>query len=148
MRDETMSEFANIRTVIQGWEREGIELLPPHGEKEIVARLSRLGCPFSRDVVSLYCMTGGMADDGTTDNVGLSLWSLEKLVDENLNQLRPLLLFMDFLIDSHFYGLQYEDAETSSAHIDYFDGKSPKRIAGSLDEFFRLYLSDPLKLFL
>ena len=142
-----MRELVNVKAIIQKWEREGIELLPPHEEKEVLAILSPLGRPFSQDVVSLYCMTGGMAE-GLMDDEGLSLWTMERLVKENLNQQRLLLLFMDALIDSHFYGLQYEDAETSSVHIDYFGGETPKLVAGSLEEFFRLYLSDPLELFL
>jgi hypothetical protein len=148
VRDATMSELLNVETVIQRWRRERVALLPPHEEQEVIAYLSRLGRPFSRDVISLYCSTGGMEDDGATDNEGLSLWSLKRLVTENLSRPRSLLLFMDFLINSHCYGLQYEDTETSSVHIDYFDGDSPKRVAGSLDEFFQLYLSEPLKLFL
>ena len=143
-----MGELTNMKATIQRWEREGVALRPPHEEKKVVAMLSRLSRPFSNDAVSLYYMTGGMVDDGSTDNVGLSLWTMERLLDENTNQPRSLLLFMDYLINSHCYGLQYEDVETSSVHVDYFDNGTPKRVAGSLDEFFRLYLCDPSKLFL
>lgn len=142
-----MAELVNVKAALRKWEGEGVELLPPHGEREVIASLSRLGRPFSRDVVGLYCLTGGMEDDGQTDDVGLSLWSLKRLAAENSNRPRPLLFFMDFLLDSHFYGLRYEDTETSSVYLDYLGGEPPKRVASSLDGFFQLYLSDPLKLF-
>jgi hypothetical protein len=141
-----MTELVNVKAVLRGWERKGIKLLPPHGEREVAASLSRLGRPFSRDVVSLYCLTGGM-EDGATDDEGLSLWPLKRLAADNSSRPRPTLLFMDFLLNSHFYGLQYEDPETSSVYVDYFSDEPPRRVADSLDGFFQLYLSDPLKLF-
>jgi hypothetical protein len=125
--------------MIQKWERDGVTLLPPHDEEEVVRELSRLGRSFSRDVVGLYCATGGMDDEA--DGECLTLWTLERMVAENLKSPRPQLLFMDFLINSHCYGLQYEDADTSSVYIDYFVGE-PERVANSLDEFFKLYLTD------
>ena len=55
---------------------------------------------------------------------------------------------MDFLIESHCYGLCYEGEEMSSVHADYFDGRTPTRVADSLDKFFRLCLNDSLRNFL
>jgi len=129
------------------WLREGVELLPPHGEREVVEALTRTGRPFSRDLVKLYRATGGM-EDGVTDEQSLCLWTLERVVAESLKEPRALLLFMDFLIYSHCYGLRYGDESTSSVHIEHFDGREPTRVAGGLDEFFRLYLKDPLSIFL
>lgn len=139
--------MTSIDGLIAKWRRAGVPLLPPHDEREIVEALSRTGRPFSRDLVSLYSATGGM-EDGVTDDNSLCLWTLERLVEESLKEPHALLLFMDFLLNSHFYGLRYEDAETSSVHIEYFDGRTPTRVADSLDEFNRLYLSDPLRIFL
>ncbi len=139
--------LTSIDELIAKWRREGVELLPPHDEREIVEALRRTGWPFSRDLVSLYSATGGM-DDGAMDDHSLCLWTLERLVVESLKEPRTLLLFMDFLLNSHCYGLRYENAETSSVHVEHFDGGTPPRVADSLDEFIRLYLSEPSRLFL
>ncbi len=80
------------------------------------------------------------------DEKGLSLWSLERTVKENANHLSPYLLFADFLIDSHFYGLKYESPQESSVYAYYFADMEPQRVANSLDEFFYFHINDPSKL--
>ena len=139
--------LTSIDELIGRWQREGVRLLPPPDDREVVETLRRTGRPFARDVVSLYCTTGGM-EDGEMDDECLTLWTLGRVLDENLKHARPELLFMDFLIDSHAYGLRREDDETSSVHVEYFDDGPLRRVADSLDEFFRLRLSDPSRLFL
>ncbi len=141
-----MAALARVEELIAKWRREGVELLPPREEREVVEALKRTGRPFSRDLVSLYRATGGMEDDAL-DEDGLCLWRPERLVETSLKEPRELLHFMDFLLNSHCYGLRYEDEETSSVHIDHFSGTS-WRVAGSLDEFIRIYLSDTSRLFL
>lgn len=142
-----MTALTSIDELILKWRREGVALLPPHDEREVVEALERTGRSFSRDLVSLYLATGGMEGDTMDDN-SLCLWTLERLVEENLKEQRPLLLFMDCLLDSHFYGLRYEDEETSFVYIEHFDGGPPPRVADGLDEFFRLCLKDPSRIFL
>jgi hypothetical protein len=141
-----LTALAGVEELIAKWRREGVALLPPREEREIVEALGRTGRPFSRDLVSLYCATGGM-EDGALDEDGLCLWRPERLVDASLKEPRELLLFMDFLLNSHCYGPRYEDEETSSVHIDHFSGTT-WRVAGSLAEFIGIYLSDPSRLFL
>jgi hypothetical protein len=142
-----LAELKSLDELIGRWRREGVKLLPPRDEREVVAALRRTGRPFARDLVGLYRATGGM-DDGCMDGECMTLWALERVAGENEARAGAQLLFMDFLINSHAYGLRYEDAETSSVYVDYFGDRPPRRVADSLDEFFRLYLSDPLKLFL
>jgi hypothetical protein len=115
----------------------------------VVEALARTGRPFSRDLVGLYCATGGM-DEAVTDEQSICLWTLDRVVAESLREPCPrmLLHFMDFLLDSHFYGLHYENELTSSVHAEHYDDRGPVRVAGSLDDFFRLYLKDPLSIFL
>lgn len=111
---------------------------------EVSETLSRLGHLISRDVVELYCATGGMSDG--LDSQCWTLWPLDSLASENAMIDSPVLLFADFLIHSHLYGLKYENENESSVHVEYGDGKGPQKVADSLDEFFGLYLSDPDKL--
>lgn len=141
-----MAALTNIEAVIRRWRREGVRLLPPRGEPGVVAALGRTGRAFSRDLVALYTATGGMPD-GEVEGNTLCLWSLERLVEENLKSGRPLLLFMDFLINSFCYGLRRESAEVSSVHLELFGDGPPTLVAGALDEFFGLYLSDPSRLY-
>jgi hypothetical protein len=139
--------LTNLDELMMRWRREGVRLLPPPDEREVFETLRRTGRPFARDVVGLYRTTGGMEDGGMDDEC-LTLWTLGRVLDENLKRSRPELLFMDFLIDSHAYGLRREDDETSSVHVEYFDGGPLRRVADSLDEFFRLRLTNSLRLFL
>jgi hypothetical protein len=131
-----------METTIEKWRRAGINLLPPNGEAAVIAALSKTGRKYSRDVVALYCATGGMTD-GEMDSRVWSLWALDRVVSENSHYDRPYILFADFLIDSHLYCFKYENDERSSVCIDYFNGEEPERVTGSVDEFFELYLKSP-----
>ena len=135
-----MAELTNMLKVVEQWRREGVELLPACEENEVIQKLGSLDHMLSRDVVDLYCTTGGMAD-GEMDEKGWSLWPLERVVEEHRLFPLPTLAFADFLIDSHLYRLKWESVETSSVYIDYGVGE-PKQVADSLDEFFHLYLTD------
>jgi hypothetical protein len=104
-----------------------------------------IGRKYSRDVVALYRATGGMKDN-EDDCRCWSLWSLERVVEENARYARPYILFADFLINSYFYCFRYEDDERSSVCIDYLNGEEPEPIAESVDDFFGLYLRSPEKL--
>jgi hypothetical protein len=134
-----------LETVIENWRREGINLLPSNEEAAVIAMLNGTGRKYSRDVVALYCTTGGMAD-GESDSHVWSLWPLARIVLENSRYEHPYILFADFLIDSHLYCFRYENNETSSVCIEYGDGHEPKRVAGSVNEFFELYLRNPSSL--
>lgn len=128
--------------VLRKWRRDGVSLLPPADEVSVIAALDKTGRRYSSDVVALYCATGGMPD-GESDAHAWSLWPLEQVVSESSNYERPHLLFADFLIHSHLYCLRYESEGRSSVCVDYFDGKEPEVLAGSVSEFFELYLKNP-----
>lgn len=134
-----------IERAIEKWRREEVELLSPVDESVVVAKLSSLGRPISRDVVSLYTATGGM-EDGCLDSHTWTLWSLEKVVSETLRYSRPYILFADFLINSHFYCFMYENEETSLVGVDYLMGEEPEVLAGSVEEFFEILNEDAARL--
>lgn len=131
-----------MEKVIEHWRREGINLLPPSDESYVIATLNKTGRNISRDVLELYCATGGMKDS-EMDSLLLSLWPLAEVQSENSNYQRPYLLFADHLINSHFYCLRYEREEVSSVYVDYFNGDEPQRVADTLSEFFDLCLTAP-----
>jgi hypothetical protein len=131
----------SLESTILGWQQSGLTLLPPNSEASVHAALNATGRNYSRDVVALYCSTGGMADD-QLDSRCWSLWSLDRLVSENLRYQRPYLLFADFLIESHLYCFKYETPERSSVCIDYFNGQEPRVVSNTVSEFFDLYVRD------
>jgi len=126
------------------WQDQGISLLPAADEATVVTELRKTGRMISRDVIDLYCSTGGMADG---DSYQLwSLWPLKQILAENSTYKRPYIQFADFLINSHCYCLKYESETASAVLVDFFDGEEPKRVADSLVEFFELYLTDANRL--
>ncbi|HEX8560629.1 MAG TPA: hypothetical protein VF668_21215 [Pyrinomonadaceae bacterium] len=141
-----MAALANIEGLLLKWRREGVRLLPPPGRREAAEALRRAGRPFAGDLVALYGATGGM-DDGETDGECLTLWTPGRVAAENPKRAGTLLLFVDFLINSHAYGLRPVGAETSAVYADFYGDAPARRVADSLDEFFGLWLNDPSKIF-
>jgi hypothetical protein len=137
-----MAVLPVIDDVLKRWRSEGVSLLPPADEASVIAAFDKTGRRYSRDVVALYCATGGMAG-GESDARAWSLWRLEQVVSENSSYERPHLLFADFLIHSQLYCFRYESEERSSVCVDYFSGEEPEVLAGSVAEFFDLYLKNP-----
>ena len=133
-----------MKRAVEGWRRDGVKLLSPDDGAAVISRLKDLGRLISRDVVELYCATGGM--DSDMDANHLSLWPLERVASENTAREYPFLLFADFLLDSHAYGLKYENADESSVYV--IAGDEPERVADSLDEFFNHLLNDPGKVWM
>lgn len=133
-----------MRRAVERWRRDGVKLLPPEDDVAVIGRLRDLGRLISRDVVELYCATGGMEWDMDTNL--LSLWPLDRVTSENAARDYPFLLFADFLLNSHLYGLKYENADESSVYA--VGAGEPERVAGSLDEFFKHLLNDPGKLWM
>jgi hypothetical protein len=131
----------SLESTILEWQQGGLTLLPPNSEASVLAALNATGRKFSRDVVVLYCTTGGMADE-QSDSRFWSLWSLDRVVSENMRYQRPYLLFADFLIGSHLYCFKYENPECSAVCIDYFNGQEPRVVSNSVSEFFDLYVRD------
>jgi len=134
-----------VETAIEKWKLEGVALNPPIEESVVVAKLSVLGRPYSRDVLGLYAAIGGM-EDGYSDSHMWSLWSLERVVSETTRYDRPYILFGDFLIDSHFYCFKYENEDRSSVAVDYLNGEVPELLAESVQEFFEILNNDAARL--
>jgi hypothetical protein len=83
-----------------------------------------------------------------SDSELISFWSIEQIVKENLLYKSELALFADFLIHSQFWGFKFENTETSSVFIDYFnDEVGLEKIANSVEEFIDLYLDNPDNVF-
>ena len=127
-----------IQQILKNWERDRVSLLPPLSEARVIDALAATGRPVSRDLIALYCLTGGM-EGGYSDNTLWSLWPIE-VVGETLRYQRPYIYFADWLINSHCYCLKYEDEQTSSVHVD--DGNEPRAGKRGPAEFFETYLRD------
>lgn len=64
-----------------------------------------------------------------------SLWMLDRIISENKNYLPSLLIFADWLIDSHSYCLKCDGKETSSVYVDFLNGAESHEVARGLEEF-------------
>src|SRR5262245_26032297 len=95
-----------LRHASQAWERTGVEVLPPAGEREIRAVMREISRPVSSDVIELYQTTGGFA--GGTDTHAWSLWSLDRIREVNREYSGPCTAFADGLIDSFHFCFRYE----------------------------------------
>ncbi|MEO6391270.1 MAG: hypothetical protein ABIP75_05415 [Pyrinomonadaceae bacterium] len=127
---------------IAKWESLGLNLLPPRTEVGVVAALQTTGLAFSRDVVQLYLLTGGMTSDEMDPHL-FQLWTLDRVTEENARHQSPLLLFGDMSIDSYFFGFRYESAERSSVCVDYLNGDPPHVVSNGVGEFFDLIWTHP-----
>src|SRR4051812_7104433 len=120
------------------WQQLSVPLLPPPAQAEVEAVWRQLNRPLSADVVALYTAVGGFDRDYYDDRVW-SLWSIERVAEENA--VRPGLgvMFSDFLIDSHAYSLRFEDVNRSSVWLGASaDGEL--HMASGLVEFLERYL--------
>jgi hypothetical protein len=137
-----MSTPDAISRVVENWRRSGLKLLPGVQKASLMQQLHGLNRQISRDVLLLYSTTGGFADYDTDPHFW-SLWELPRVVSENAKYERPYILFADWAISAWCYCFRYENTETSSVLVDYFDGKKPRVISPSVGEFFSHYLTHP-----
>lgn len=133
----------SLIAAIQVWQETGVRLVRPATAIEIKAVIEQIGQTVSADVIQLYEFTGGF--DGDCDTHVWSLWSLERLREHNKGVAGSRWAFADGLVDSFYFRLQYENESVSSVWLDHHaDAVYP--VAGSLAEFFHLYLNDLGKL--
>ena len=138
-----MQDFLNVmESLVHRWETEGLELLAPLPRDKVIARLNETGRKFSADVVTLYSLTGGMADCNM-DSHCWSLWPLNQVLSEGLTNASRDLAFADFLIYSHLYRFRVESEARSSVWIDYGDHADEEKAAATVAEFFEKLLLNP-----
>lgn len=130
------------RLAVDYWQSRSVPLLPAATDDEIELTFSRLNHPLSDDVRLLYSTTGGFADY-ESDHLW-SLWSLNRVANENRNRRSDYLWFADWLISSHMYAFHYENPSTSAVFIDHNSKQHPpEQIAESVSEFLRRYVDNP-----
>ena len=121
---------------------QGVPVMPPARSEDVIQTFRELGQPLSNDVLTLYTSFGGFVDF-EIENLW-SLWSLNRLKQENQAYEPPLCWFADYLVSSHMYALQYCNAEVSAVYVDHNSVNDPPyKIADSVEQFFKMYLRDP-----
>lgn len=133
-----------LQRIIEKWKDENLEIVSPYSESQIHESFNKIGKAVSKDVFQVYRTFGGLAG-GVMDSNLLSLWDLDQLVAENLSYKSDFILFGDFLIFSHLYGYKFENENISSVYSDFETGEYLK-ISESVEEFFYLYLTDPIEI--
>lgn len=133
-----------LRKISEKWKKENLKTVSPYSKEQIQDTFDKIGKLVSKDIFQIYTTFGGLAD-GEMDSNLLSFWNLNQLVAENSSLKSNLTLFGDFLIYSHLYGYKYENENVSSVYSDFETGEYIK-ISESVEEFFNLYLTNPMKI--
>lgn len=132
-----------ILKAIQLWSDEKVDLQRPWPADEVETFFrTKLGFPLSRDVLTLYSLVGGFAAGTYDRGQEWSLWSPERILEENEHNPGPYLWFADYDISLHFYAFEWISTDVSAVRIDDASRHFP-RVAGSVAEFFTTYLTDP-----
>jgi hypothetical protein len=134
------SRMTNVQRVLHQWESQGLPLIPPADRETVIRYLEATGKRFARDVVDLYCTTGGL--DDWMDDLMFTLWPLRRIRSTNAVMSGDDLYFADMLISSFEYFLRAEDGERSAV----YGGYETRKLADSIEEFFGLYLNDPAQI--
>ena len=132
--------MTNLDRVQLLWKSQARSILPPVDRDVVIQKLTRTGKRFATDVVNLYCITGGF--DGEMDDLGFSLWPIWRVEMQNTGSVHNDLAFADVLLDACWCYFRFE----TEFHSSVYGGYDCRRLANSIDEFFRLYLADPVKL--
>jgi hypothetical protein len=122
--------------LLASWRSEGHPCGNPSASR-LLAFEARRHAPLPRDLRALYELVDGMED-------GLfRLWSLDEIEAESPEWDAPdHLLFGDYLMNSHAYGL------AGDGHVDLIGGPLPLRVASSFAEFWSFYLDERHRLFM
>ncbi|AMV37806.1 hypothetical protein VT85_10240 [Planctomyces sp. SH-PL62] len=124
------------------WRRRGVDLAPPVSAAAISRVFADLGRSISADVLALYAAVGGFAECRHDHSVW-SLWTPDRIREQGGATAGPFVLFADWMLESHYYGLHYESPEVSSVYILLGPEFPPYRCADDLAGFLEMLLREP-----
>ncbi len=130
------------------WRQEGCRPVPPLPDLRLKERLIEVQGKPTQELVEVFSTLNGF-DDGLMDEECLQFWTIDKIFEENSGSYSnqgSFCHFADFLINSHTYAFNQNEADLVSVHCHYGENHIIK-IADSFDEFFEYYLTDTVKLF-
>jgi cell wall assembly regulator SMI1 len=133
-----------IAQVLKHWRGAGVSLNGGASAEQIAEVEKECGLQMPEALSALYQLVNGMPE-GRTDPQLFWLWPIEKIASEskawNVPSEASILLFGDFLIASHAYGVRCRGSDIGSVHL--FDGNRFERVADSLSAFFAALVKDP-----
>jgi cell wall assembly regulator SMI1 len=133
-----------IAQLLEHWRTTGVPLNGGASLEQIAAAEQRCGTRIPEGLRSLYQAVNGMPER-ESDSHFFYLWPIEQLVAEAASWAVPanesILLFGDFLIASHAYGVRCAGPDVGSVHV--FEGNQFEKVAESLGAFFAAVVSDP-----
>jgi cell wall assembly regulator SMI1 len=139
-----MAAPKEIALVLQHWQSTNVPLNAGASLEQIRAVEKTSGLSIPGTLRLLYQEANGMPER-ETDSQFFYFWPIEQVVSEmkgwGVPANLPLLLFGDFLIASHAYGVFCAGPEAGSVHV--FHGHQSEKVAGSLSEFFSAVVNDP-----
>ena len=71
------------------------------------------------------------------------LWSLSEIQDENRTDSSSSVWFSDYAVSAWCYRLVPNENDTSSVFAEFASDVPSKKVASSLEEFFRIYVENP-----
>ena len=134
----------SVDAALARWRAKGVPLQPGICAREVTALLAEVGRETSRDVLELFEAANGMIRDESDDRL-FSWWPIEQCVQECSRFEQCYVPFADFLISSHEYCFKRVSSERSSVFI-HCGQANERQIAATVEEFFYLLLSDPMRL--
>lgn len=134
----------SLERIIGSWHHQGVKLNSPAEDCQTWSTFGDCGCSPSADVLDLYRRLDGFADGEYCRN-NWSLWSLAKIREENQFNPSEDVWFADYLINSYYFSFHAEDPQTSSVHVQIYNGSSVDtfKVADTLTDFLQKLFSDP-----
>ena len=129
--DETLPRL------IARWRSDPGTVIPGRDAGDVRRVFEQLGSWATEDVVQLFTHCGGLSG---MDGEMWEFWTLERIVDDNLEMPRKGVLFADFAVNCIFLLLRPVDAATSDVWRCDFGDAVPTRIAPSVAAFVERYL--------
>lgn len=127
------------------WKREGLSVREPADEAQLAECERRLGRALPSDLRGWFAAVGGM-EAHVYDSEFLRFWTIEEVTfasDHGIDDGEPSLLFADFMIWSHAYGIR-----CAPPHDVLLVGDSvPLHVCNGFRDFVARYLEQPISLF-
>jgi hypothetical protein len=137
---------ALVERAVSHWRSIGIAPVDALSRHDIAALETRIGSEIPDDLRALFLRANGMRA-GDYDDRNIRFWQIEELAQYISAEASGTTYagFADFLIMSHIYEVRLNKSLSTEVRI---EAPSPVIVASTFEEFLRLYLDEPLRLYI
>jgi len=131
------------------WSKQNIKLRPGLNPTALEKSESQLKVYFPEDLKDYFLFADGF--DGEMDNEGISFFSMQESAEEskvwspNLTRTASLFAFADFLISSHVYMIELQDAANESGAVYVVYDNKPewiRKVTNNFSDFVDGYVAN------